>query len=164
MPEPVEAIRLLVAPVVMISACGLLCLALYNRLAVIVARARAFNKERVECVHALRADPDAPHLAARVATLDHQFTVLLLRARLVRAALVALLTTVASMLFCSLALGLMTVVTWAGVAALTVFVVGIVTALAAVAFALLELRRALDPVSVEEMSLHEAPARIPSNV
>jgi len=158
MPEPAEAIRLLVAPVVMISACGLLCLALYNRLAVIVARARAFNKERVECAEEQREEGgDAPHLARRIATLDGQFEGLLRRAKLVRAALAALLCTVASMLVCSLALGLMIVAPFAGEVALAVFVVGVSTALVAIVYAMLELRLALDPVAVEEMSLHEGP-------
>ena len=36
-----------VAPAVIISACGLLCLAFYNRLAFVVSRLRAFHRERL---------------------------------------------------------------------------------------------------------------------
>ena len=37
-----------VVPVVVISACGLLCLAFYNRLAAVVTRLRAFHREQLE--------------------------------------------------------------------------------------------------------------------
>ena len=44
----VEVIHTLVAPVVMISARGLICLALYNRLAVVGGRLRAYSREHFE--------------------------------------------------------------------------------------------------------------------
>src|SRR5450755_4248249 len=44
----VEIIHTLVAPVVMISAQGLICLALYNRLAAVVGRLRVFSREYFE--------------------------------------------------------------------------------------------------------------------
>ena len=43
-----EVIEILIGPVVMISANGLLCLAFYNRLANVMSRCRAINKERVD--------------------------------------------------------------------------------------------------------------------
>src|SRR5881392_2580958 len=36
-----------VGPIIVISACGLLCLAFYNRLAAIVTRLRGFQRERL---------------------------------------------------------------------------------------------------------------------
>ena len=36
-----------VGPVIVISACGLLCLAFYNRLAAVVTRLRGFHRERL---------------------------------------------------------------------------------------------------------------------
>ncbi len=152
-----DVVQQFVAPVVMISACGLLCLALYNRLAVIVARARAFNKERLECQEELAEHPGTARLEKRAVTLDHQFNTLFERARLVRAALYALLTTIGCMLLCSLSLGMGLVAKDAAYLALVFFVGGTLSALAAVVFAVRELRRALDPVAVEEMSLHEFP-------
>ena len=35
------------APIIVISACGLLCLAFYNRLAAVVTRLRSFHRERL---------------------------------------------------------------------------------------------------------------------
>jgi len=159
MNEEIEAIKLLVAPVVMISACGLLCLALYNRLAVIVARARAFNKERVECLDKVAGGDLTPaeerSQRARAGILDAQFTQILARARHVRRALGALLTTVNCMLGCSLALGSSVLVADAAAIALGLFILGVLAALVGMICAMLELKHALDPVSVEETSIHE---------
>src|SRR5437762_11515453 len=42
-----------VGPIIVISACGLLCLAFYNRLAAVVTRLRAFDRERLHEQEAL---------------------------------------------------------------------------------------------------------------
>ncbi len=42
-----QVISLAVAPVVIISACGLLCLTFYNRLAFVVGRLRNLQRERL---------------------------------------------------------------------------------------------------------------------
>ena len=52
-----QTIQSFVAPVVMISANGLLCLAFFNRMAAVVHRVREINRERFE-------------LAARLAVID----------------------------------------------------------------------------------------------
>ena len=55
-----EAVRFPGAPVVLISANGLICLALYNRLAVVVGRVRSFSRERFDSLSALGSDPAIP--------------------------------------------------------------------------------------------------------
>src|SRR5690606_17379431 len=42
-----------VGPIIVISACGLLCLAFYNRLAAVVTRMRAFHRERLHAHDAM---------------------------------------------------------------------------------------------------------------
>ena len=163
MPGALQTIQLLVAPVVMISACGLLCLALYNRLAAIVSRARAFHKERFDAQTRLDAidaktsgDPLAQHLRRRVELLDEQVDQILRRGALVRNSLILLLCTVLCMLGCSIALGLSILShVFAGVA-LTLFLAGVGLAIVAMLLALLELRRALDPVLLESSAFDES--------
>lgn len=171
MQNALATIQLLVAPVVMISACGLLCLALYNRLAAIVSRARTFHKERFDALAQLErsAPGDAPvktggalvktaPLRQRVDLLDAQVDQILWRGALVRNALMLLLATVLCMLGCSLALGLSILSrAFAGVA-LGLFVLGVVTAIAAIVCAIAELRRALDPVLLEATAIDELDA------
>ncbi|MCG3178558.1 MAG: hypothetical protein BIFFINMI_00886 [Phycisphaerae bacterium] len=148
-----ETIHLLVAPVVMISGCGLLCLALYARMAAVISRARAFNKERLDLLAGL-ADlpPNGPlflNHRGRATMLHDQVGLILGRVRLIRASLVLLMATVICMLACSLALGLSLFASkWAAVG-LGLFVVGTASEIAGAGLALLELTRALDSVVLE---------------
>jgi hypothetical protein len=88
MTETVEIIHALAAPVVMISADGLICLALYNRLAAVVGRLRVFSRERFEAQTQLAGlapkqdGPLAEGLRERLATLNGQHWGVLRRARL----------------------------------------------------------------------------------
>jgi hypothetical protein len=145
-----------VVPVVIISACGLLCLAFYNRLASLVSRLRAFQRERLaaqEQLDRLRATPEqgggsASHTLL-LKVLEVQTASVLRRARLIRSTLVCLLCTIACLTVCSLFSGLGAVWPPAAVGAVALFVAGMGLMLAAVVFAILELRRALDPVELE---------------
>jgi hypothetical protein len=160
MPFSAESlIHSLVAPVIMISACGLLCLALYNRLAAIVSRARAFNKERHELqlqLSALQsrssASADIEEVAGRLDLLGTQVRQILGRARQVRNALQCLLVSILSMLGCSLATGISTL-SGAGQAAfwgaIAFYVLGIISMGTGIVMAILELRLALEPASTE---------------
>ena len=92
-----------VTPVVVISACGLMSLAFYNRLASIVSRLRGFQRERLheqEEIHRLTAQSshDEITLTRRLRFLDNlsnQTTRTLRRAKLVRFTLLCLLGTIA---------------------------------------------------------------------
>jgi len=163
--QAVETIHLLVAPVVLVSACGLLCLALYNRLTAVVGRIRAINKEEVDTVARISLAGAVPptklsakergarRLRERVVTLDEQVDHLMRRAQLVRAALVCLLVVVLSMLLCSLALGMSLFARWFATVALGTFAAGIVVMIVAVVLALLELRVALVPAAIEHAAI-----------
>jgi hypothetical protein len=142
-----------VVPVVIISACGLLCLAFYNRLSSLVSRLRAFHRERLATQEQLdRRGGDeqrgTPH-ALLLEVLEEQTAHLLRRARLIRSTLVCLLSTIACLTACSLLSGLGTVWPPAAAGAVALFVTGMALMLAAVVFAIVELRGALDPVELE---------------
>ncbi|MBI1337822.1 MAG: DUF2721 domain-containing protein [Phycisphaera sp.] len=150
----------LVAPVVMISACGLLSLALYNRLAVVVSRMRSFHHEQLTTHRQLgngsdrgTSNKDQAILRERLQTLELQVKRLMDRARLLRASVMCLLGTVAMMLLCSLAIGMSLVHNQTITAALALFVVGVLTMLVGVVLAMIELSRSLEPVDLEQDSL-----------
>jgi hypothetical protein len=164
-----DIIHALVAPVVMVSANGLICLALYNRLAAIVNRLRLFYREHFEASTRLATMTEenkdgqvVQHLQARLTTLDRQFSTILRRARLLRNALVLLLSAVLVMLCCSLVLGLALVVHGAEALALALFVVGVALMIAGTALAIMELAIALEPVKAEKGMLHEAVLTLPA--
>ena len=149
-----------VVPVVVISACGLLCLAFYNRLAALVSRLRAFHRERLQEQALLdrhgaaaTTDPAAAEAAGRAArlldVLEEQTEHVTRRARLIRGTLLCLLSTIGCLTACSLLMGLSVAAGALVVFAVAFFLAGMVLMLVAVALAVAELRRALDPVELE---------------
>jgi len=162
MPTPLTVFQLFVAPVILISAGGLICLALYNRLALIVGRARHFHKERFDATGALRSAPpgsiEAGRLKERIALLDQQSREVRGRARLVRTALIALMVMILCMLACSLALG--ATPWWPPFqhVATGLFVLGVLAMMQSVVASIVELRLALGPVTLEASAVEgEAP-------
>src|SRR5690349_12594242 len=115
----------------MISANGLICLALYNRLAAITSRLRVFYRERFDIDLRLvtatdgGAQPSAhePILRQRLTALDQQCESVLRRAWHVRSALILLLVAVIGMLAITLMLGLLHLLPFLAPVALTTFVV-----------------------------------------
>jgi hypothetical protein len=159
-----ETIQSFVAPVVMVSANGLLCLAFYNRLSALANRSRAMNKERFDLVAELSAlqaksamglEPE--HLELRIATLDEIGHQLFERARWIRRTLMSLLVSVLCMLACSLCLGLASLVEAIGVIAPWLFVAGIISMIVGILAAIEELRRSLQPLLFEHEQIDDLP-------
>lgn len=146
-----QAIQQLLAPVVMISACGLLCMAMYNRLTAIVSRIRQFNRERMEDLLRSRGAGETVRrtLQSHREGLDTQVPELLERARLIHRALMCFMGTIAFMVLCSLTIGLSMVFPPAQWAAFALFVVGLLTMLAGILVELKELRHSLRQVAFE---------------
>ncbi len=159
MPNHTEhLITLILAPVVLISACGLLCLTFYNRLAVLTARIRSFNAERFTLMEKISCDHSTPPhlngkaspLQARQHGLEEQTQAILHRAYLIRRTLVCLVSCIIGMLLCSLTLGLGLIIPYLDLPALAFFVLGMFAMLVAMITALQELRLSLQPVSLEQ--------------
>ncbi len=143
-------IAMLVAPVVMISACGLLCLAFYNRLATIVSRLRVFHAEQLVLREKLEAAPAAAEgIRKRIAIVSRQIEEDMSRARLVRNTLLCLVICILCMILCSLSLGLSLLVIFMTTLALAFFISGQISMVLSMVFAILELTRALTPIALE---------------
>ena len=152
-----------VGPIIVISACGLLCLAFYNRLAAVVARLRSLHREQiVETDRLARARQQDNTGALDVVRAQELLGMLKVqtdrvgrRARLIRATLLFLLITIGCLAFCSLALGLSTLFPHLIVPAAMFFILGMLTMVLAVVLAMVELRQALDPVELESRFVTE---------
>src|SRR4051794_32605321 len=150
-----------VGPIIVISACGLLCLAFYNRLAAVVTRLRAFHRERLHehdaLVRARAANDDARAVRSQelLGMLEVQTRHVTRRAKLIRRTLTCLLLCIACLAACSMLLGLSAVEPALNYVAAVLFIVGLVLLIAAVVFALMELRGALDPVDLEGKFVRE---------
>ncbi|MGE3799241.1 MAG: DUF2721 domain-containing protein [Thermomicrobiales bacterium] len=152
--HPAEYMSAAVVPVVMISACGLLSLALYNRLAVIVARLRGLFRELAQEDALLGGEPDDAPLQRFVERLMERETGhVLRRARLVRGALVCLIACVLSMTLCSLTAGIASMWPAAAYLGLGLFVLGQVFLTVGLCLALRELWLALLPVEIESRAV-----------
>lgn len=156
-----ETIRDLVAPLVMISADGLICLALYNRLAAVMTRLRLFHKEQFE-VHARLADCAERHalritdpLVLRLGSLQNQCELIVRRARWLRNALLTILLGIVGVLASSLFLGLAHFWSWLSPVGLAMFVIGITLTMAGVAQAFAELIASLAPLGLERQSMEQ---------
>ncbi len=152
-----DVIGQLAAPVVMISAAGLLCLALFNRLATIVARSRAFAAERVVLLRALANPAPGPTGASldrlRLESLEAHASRVLKRAALLRAALQCLLAGVLAMLASSGAIGLSLVSDRLWHLALIAFGLGLLAMAVGVVLVMAELSQALRDVKLEDKML-----------
>jgi hypothetical protein len=160
----IEIIQTFVAPVVMVSANGLLCLGFYNRLAAVVNRGRMINKERIDLLTHLaslnaaeKQRAHAMYMQRRTEMLDRVGTQLLHRAQWVRRVLYCLLLAVLCMLACSLTLGLVTVTGYFAMIALGFFVTGTLLMMAGGTMAILELHLSLEPLMFETECIDLAP-------
>jgi hypothetical protein len=155
MPSGTQIIQAGVSPIIVISACGLLCLAFYNRMAAVVGRLRAFHREQLQVTEALAKCTSSGEEIGLVRNqeilgmLSVQIGHVTRRARLIRSTLVMLLLSVAVMACCSVAVGLATLMPWLAYVAAPLFVIGLGLVVAGVCFAVTELKCAMDPVELE---------------
>ena len=146
-----QIIQALLAPVVMISACGLLCVAQYSRLASVVTRLRQFHHEclKVYTDFTGRAGAERDALNLRFKGLETEAHHMLERGRMVRNSLICMVSCVLSMTVCSLLIGLSLTVDHSYPFAVAMFVLGLLLMSAGVVLALLELRVSLRQVEYE---------------
>lgn len=141
-------ISMSVVPVVIISACGLLSLAFYGRLAAVVSRLRGFQREMLVEQEKLARTGEVGE-ARLLELLRIQTQQVTRRARLIRMALTYFLLAVAFLIVCSLTLVASWFVLQAAFAAAVFFVFGLLSMLGGIIAAMMELRGALQPVELE---------------
>ncbi len=139
----------------MVSAGGLLCLAQFARFNAIVALVRTFNRERLSALQeADRAEAERRELLLqRAQGLEHQAGRVLAHATTVRNALRFIVGGILLMVLCSLTIGASLVFAPLGVAALALFVLGLVSTLAGLCLVLIELRLSLESIEFEHDNL-----------
>jgi hypothetical protein len=158
-----RTIQLILAPVVMVSACAIFVSGLLSHYEAINGRMRTMARERLELLRG-SAGPNR-FLNERVAELDVQLPQLLLRHALVHHALLAaytgILVLVASM--CAIAFSAVIAAEWLVALVLAMFVAGILAILVSVVLIALEVRISQRAVAFEVqrvLRLDEEPARV----
>lgn len=105
LPSIVEIIQLMLAPGLMISACGLLLLGMNNKYSLVVNRIRLLNDERRKILHKLDDKNFNYHENVRLASILKQLDALVFRVKLVRNAVLSYTIAVALFVLTSLSIG-----------------------------------------------------------
>ena len=155
-----EVSRLLAAsvtPVVLISACGLILLALYNRLGAILSRLRAFHQQKLELLKGLD-ERDSEDTFMLLGLVDSQIAKVTLKAKVIQKGLYCLLAAVVAFLLCSLFAAVAVLRTDFNLAALTMHFVGLSLFLAGIGWAIRELTLSITPLDEENAYLQTVTA------
>jgi len=151
----IEVIQPFLAPAIMFSAGGLLCLAQFARYTAVLSVVRSLNRERLavlEQVHAA-GGRDPSLLAQRAQGLEIQAGVILSHARTVRGALRLLVGGILLMVACSLAIGASLALPILGHLALLLFILGLLATFAGLCLVLAELGKSMTQVEFEHENL-----------
>ncbi len=142
-----------ITPALMISACGLLCLAQFARYTALIGRARGFNHERHGHLRRLEQlgqdSTERRLLEGRIEALAFQTDRVIVHARLIRDALVLLVGCIMLMVVASLLIAASFVVPGCEAAAFVAFVLGMLCVLLGMAFVLWEMVISLSLVRYE---------------
>jgi hypothetical protein len=101
----VEIIQLMLAPGIMISACGLLLLGMNNKYSLVVNRIRLLNEERRKTIHKTDDKNFNYQENQRLESISMQITRLVYRVKLVRNAVLCYTVAVALFVLTSLSIG-----------------------------------------------------------
>jgi len=147
----VQIIQLMLAPGLMISACGLLLLGMNNKYSLIVNRIRLLNEERRRSLRKLEDKEFALHENVRFESISKQLAKLTFRVRLVRNAVLSYTIAVALFVLTSLLIGFgyLFDLTRLNSFITTLFLLGMVSVLFGVMFAAYETYKGFEIVKYE---------------
>jgi Protein of unknown function (DUF2721) len=153
MPETntiVQVIQLMLAPGLMISACGLLLLGMNNKYSLVVNRVRLLNEERRKVLNKSTAKDFNYEENVRIESISLQLEKLTLRVKLVRNAVLAYTIAVALFVVTSLLIGIQYFATLDLNIVVTVFfLIGMLSVLAGVLYAASETREGFKIIQLE---------------
>jgi hypothetical protein len=152
----VSIIQLMVAPAVMINACGLLLLSMNNRYSLVVNRIRLLNEEKRKLLIKLGEKPPTTDDNIRLESIAKQINFLVYRVKLVRNSVLSYVTGVGLFVCTSLLIGISSVmpIFKLNYFIITSFLMGMVTVFVGVIFAGFETKKGYDIIQFE-VKAHE---------
>lgn len=150
----VEVIQLMLAPGIMISACGLLLLGMNNKYSLVVNRIRMLNEERRRFVNKAADKEFSYEETIRLESISRQLSALTFRVKLVRNAVFYYTAAVALFVLTSLFIGIQYLGKFQNLNYLitTIFLLGMVAVLAGVVFAAYETIKGYQIINLEVKS------------
>jgi len=152
----VSIIQLILAPAIMISACGLLLLGMNNRYSLVVNRIRLLNEEKRRLLLKVGERPLTTDDNIRLESIAKQISFLVYRVKLVRNSVLNYVIAVALFVTTSLLLGTSAILGIEKLNVITVitFLLGMVSVLVGVIFAGFETKKGYDIIKFE-VQAHE---------
>ena len=152
----VQIIQLMVAPAVMISACGLLLLGINNKYSLVVNRIRLLNEEKRRLLTKIADGKHSTDDNIRLESAAIQISALVYRSKLVRNSVLSYTTSVALFVLTSLLLGVSSFLSLGKLNyfIIAAFLLGMLFVLIGVVFAGFETKKGYDIISYEVKS-HE---------
>ena len=147
----VEVIQLMLAPGLMISACGLLLLAMNNKYSLVVNRIRLLNEEKRRFITKVSGNEFNYEETIRLESISLQVKKLAFRARLVRNAVLSYTIAVALFVITSLLIGFKFIFDMErlGSTITALFLIGMISVLIGVIFAAYETIKGYEIVQLE---------------
>jgi len=147
----VEIIQLMLAPGIMISACGLLLLGMNNKYSLVVNRIRLLNEERRKSLHKIDDNDFSYQANLRLESISMQITRLVYRVKLVRNAVLSYTIAVALFVLTSISIGFSFLfeITRLNSFITVLFLLGMVSVLCGVIFAAYETYKGYEIVNFE---------------
>lgn len=148
----VEIIQLMLAPGIMISACGLLLLGMNNKYSLVVNRIRLLNEERRKAIHKTTDDKNFNYQETqRLESISMQISSLVYRVKLVRNAVLSYTIAVALFVLTSLSIGFgfLLELTKLNSFVTVLFLLGMISVLCGVSFAAYETYKGYEIVNFE---------------
>jgi hypothetical protein len=149
--DAVRVIQYMLAPAVMINACGLLLLSANNKYSNVVNRIRLINDEKRRLIHRAAEKDFTPEENLRLESATRQLYDLSIRARLVRNSVLSYTIAAAMFVLCSLSIGagmFQAFVWWERISTL-VFLAGMIAVFVGVMFGVLESKKGYEIVQFE---------------
>ncbi|MCX6151211.1 MAG: DUF2721 domain-containing protein [Ignavibacteriales bacterium] len=146
-----QVIQLLIAPAVMINACGLLLLGINNKYSLVVNRVRLLNEEKRKMVHKVGEKNFTYEENVRLESITRQLKDLVYRVKLVRNSVLCYTSAVALFVLTSLLTGFNFFVDAINLKMeiIGVFLAGMIMVLVGICFAFLETKKGYDIILYE---------------
>lgn len=150
----VSIIQLMLAPAIMISACGLLLLGMNNRYSLVVNRIRLLNEEKRKLLVKIGEEPPSLDDNIRLESISKQISFLVYRVKLVRNSVISYASAVALFVITSILIGVSSVmpIFKLNYFIIITFLLGMISVLIGVLFAGFETKKGYDIIKFEVQS------------
>lgn len=152
----VQIIQLMLAPAVMINACGLLLLGINNKFSNVVNRIRLLNDEKRKLTIKVGDKTPETEEIVRLESISKQITSLVIRGNLVKNSVLSFIVAIALFVFTSLLIGVLSLLTIAQMNFLIIvsFLLGMIAVFTGTVFMGLEAKRGYE-IILFEVKAHE---------